>query len=167
MANQHGKIVVVGIFLVATAMGAFSIWYLRQLRTEAIEFWGAPIALSIRDAPRVELLEIVTAAESDAGSMRLDVGEYAIASATEIAGKSGLIQMRHLLLDSGTFRFAEQTPSSAIWDKGLRFSGPNQPAVTLLFATEAGQLWHLESGRKVDVEPQRLFLAHFLQDAAR
>ena len=166
MSNQAGKIVVVGFFLVASMMGFFSIWYLRGLRNEAIEFWGKPTALVIRDAPQVELLTIVAADEAESDENRLAGTDYAIGNIRVIDGEPGLYHLRLNLLDNGTFRFESQPTDSASWDAALRFSGPKIGTATVVFSIEQGQLWHLESGRKADISPQIEFISHFLEDAA-
>lgn len=176
MSNLLGKILIVSIFIVGALAAVLSIAYLRSLRSEAVAFWGAPVALNLRDAERVELLRLepIGDAESDldlAAGETIAEGAYRITAQSEITGSQGLLQLRLSLLDNGTFRFDAPVPEDIAWNYALRFtaaeaSGERPQVTTLLLEPTSTYLWHLESGRKVDVQPQQKFLSHFITGVA-
>src|SRR5262245_28299976 len=57
--RTSGKIVVVSIFAVALAMAAFAWWWNRDSGYRSLQFWGKEQSLIIRDAPQVQLFEVL------------------------------------------------------------------------------------------------------------
>ena len=149
--NASGKLVIIGIVIVALAAAGTSWWFRYNATHRAVRFWGPEAAVLIRDAPKVTLFrmpsaEIVRLAEDDAARARFDDSAYDITKAR------GLVHLRNALLDDRSFiwpRSGEPWPNpvSDIGHWYLSFHDPQSSnTVLMMFSKDCRQAARLKLG---------------------
>lgn len=130
-----GKITVVGMVLVAVAVGGWTVWFQHQRSRAVLDFWGPASARLISAAPVVEIT---------AGSPAQSVSP----SASEISRAKGMQNIRHALIQSETFLWDTRTSGNlADWDYSLQFRDGSTSA-TVLFSLAKLQV-ALEGGDSI------------------
>jgi hypothetical protein len=128
--NVSGKLVIIAIVVVALAAAGASWWFRFAATHEAVRFWGPALAVFIRDAPHVELIQLRRPTASERESPIRDTAEFGgedlfiIIARHEITGAKGLVHLRTALLEDRSFDWTtiSNTPSME-WKWGLSFSG--------------------------------------------
>lgn len=111
--QMSGKLVLVGVIVVAFAGAAVS-WFFRYHATHrAIEFWGSKVALLIRDAPVVTLFEdsdaVVPATKSQSGTT-----DRTPPRKIDVSQAHGLTHLRNALLENESFDWSAATLSPTL-----------------------------------------------------
>lgn len=108
--KNSGKLVIIGILVVALVSAATSWWFRYKATHQAAEFWGPAAARLIRDAPHVSLERLVV---SMAPISR------------DISAAPGITHLRNALLEDRSFKWGqklEAAPKRGGWK--LTFSDP-------------------------------------------
>ena len=150
-----GKLVIVGIFVVALLSVAVSTWYHYQGARRPIELWGSPNAVLIAQAPRVDALKLGRpsssaspqkegqpaeaqpgeSAPSDQPRERLVVHghAYELLESRDVSTAHGITNIRRALVLDPTFDWTSPEPSGhPHWQYAFEFRDQDRSA-TLLF----------------------------------
>lgn len=129
MNNASGKLVIVGILVVAFAAAGMSWWFRYSATHRAAEYWGPKAARLIRDAPAVQFWPHEPPADLETVRMALiSTGNIVDPAAVrDITNARGLIHLRNALLDDRSYRWpAVDPPEGANWKWVVSFR--NDPA---------------------------------------
>lgn len=132
---NSGKAIILGMFLLALAMAAASLWYHRQVSQQALAYLTPEAAQLVAHAPRVELLTLAPQATPAAPVEVVTIlGEpHPIVEEREISNAAGLAHARHALLEDASYDWTlDEERCQAQWTRALRFSDEGR-SVTLAF----------------------------------
>ena len=120
-AEKSGKLLIIGVFLVALAAAAASWWFRYSSTHRAAEFWGPQAATLIRDAPRVTLRS------DEAGDDPRDISHA-----------PGLTHMRAALLEDRSYDWSAAGLPDTDWSSSLVFEASEgaEPRVVILFSPD-------------------------------
>ena len=169
-----GKVVIIGVLVVAIA-GAAASWIFRYNAThEAAAFWGADPARIIRDAPAIELLKLAPGTTSDSPVKEKEIellGErYAIAARIDVSSAHGMTHLRNALLEDRSFDSFNLVfePAPHRWRWALCFRDGQQSA-TILFLENCIAACLADSGKAANCQPiadgLTTMFAEFVSDA--
>ena len=152
---NRGKLVIVFIFGLSTAMGVYAWWFHYQQGKRCLQLWGSETATRIRFAPRVEAMVLGDADPSaDAGTLTIGGRSVAIRQRARIEEVPGLLHARYALLEDASFQWdAALADQPATWQYAMRFED-DDGAVVLLFDPAAGWVRDLDSGREGRLRPK-------------
>jgi hypothetical protein len=172
-----GKIVVIGVFVVALAAASFALWWNINRARRSLEFWGKDAVRLIQHGKAVELLELQPAetpansladqpstAENPAAEIRYQDRPLVVKRRLDLSQARGLVHARHALTDDASFVWDDAVNASqpATWDYAIRFS--QTPAATSGDASSPGDssaadevllLLDLENRRLANVHGRR------------
>lgn len=144
-SSFSGKLVIIGIILVALWAAATS-WYFRYHAThQAAKFWGAEAAALIRDAPEVTLYKEPMAStdslRSDPAGIQAAMQAHIAKSAIDISHAHGLLHLRNALLEDANFIWPspDEQPILPADDLGywwLKFRDPKSGKETVIWFSE-------------------------------
>ena len=173
-SDLGGKIVVIGVFVVALAAASFALWWNINRARRSLEFWGKDAVKLIQHGKAVELLELqpaeasaespsdqTPAAEIPAGELRYQDRPLVVKRRLDLSQARGLVHARHALTDDASFVWDDAANASqpATWDYAIRFSA--SPAATSADASSPGDS---AAGKEVllllDLENRRLANVH-------
>lgn len=154
-SGSGGKLVVIGIFVVAVIAASAGLAYKFIASKQPLELWGPEGIQVIQSAPSVELLTLA-AGGSPSRELTLQIGdqELQIVEQKDIAKAQGLIHHRHFL----TERVSYQSPPAPVttqrlWTHALRFRQGNSE-VLILFDLTDRRLANYQTQREVEVIPE-------------
>jgi hypothetical protein len=153
--SMGGKIVVIGIFVVALLAASSGLLYKYFASQQPLEMWGAEGVQVIQKAQQVELVTLSTADQNIEGPT-LQFGEQSIrvVSSKDISKAPGLIHHRHFLTERVSY---ESKPAEAQemrhWTHAVKFQD-GQREVIVLFDLAGRRLANLQTGREVQVIPK-------------
>jgi hypothetical protein len=99
-SSLGGKIVVIGIFVVALLAASSGLFYKYFASQQPLELWGAEGVQVIQKAQQVELLTLSTADEKVTGPLLKFGGQsLGIVASQDISRAPGLIHHRHFLTE--------------------------------------------------------------------
>ena len=130
---NHGKLVLIGILLVALIAASFSWWFQFQQGDEALAFWGGETARTIRLEKPVLARRIVRSTDdAPAGDiLTVDGVPYRIQATRDITNARGLVHARQALIQNQSFDWTvAEVINEPDWTFALRFGQANK--VTLL-----------------------------------
>lgn len=130
-ASSGGKLVVVGMLLVAVLAGAFAWWWNYDRGRRAMAFYGPDAAKLIRTAPVVELLTVesgVTAPQSLDGRGR--------GRTIDVSRAAGLVHARASLLDDASYDWDAPASQGSSDPMLVRFTNGNDEALVYLYLDE-------------------------------
>jgi hypothetical protein len=137
-AAASGKLLIIGILMLAFAGAATSWWFRYNATHRAAEFWGPETAQLIRDAPVVELINPSNPIALPPGDSA-GVGGFIDSSDTrDVSAARGLVHLRNALLEDHNFDWPARPLAADIqWKHGLMFrdKGPSRAAI-LLFSSD-------------------------------
>lgn len=144
MNKSSGRLLIAGILAVGFVAAGASWWFRYQATHRAATFWGPDAAVLIRDAPRVEALELQRADAGTGGGgspsdEELVVGgtTWRITSRQDVSGSPGMTHLRNALLEDRSFVWpARVVPADTRWARGLRFSSGAERLLTILFSSD-------------------------------
>jgi hypothetical protein len=153
-----GKLVVLGVFLVAIVAASFALWSNMSRSRRSLEFWGADAVRLIQQAPQVEVLKLEPMSDSaETGSA--DVISYGdrtwrIIGRTDRSRSRGLVHFRHSLTVDESWEFAEESPTQPDqWTHAVRFADPGKepPANEVLILMDFSQrrVAHFHAQREI------------------
>jgi hypothetical protein len=164
-SDLGGKIVVIGVFVVALLAASFALWWNINRARRSLEFWGKDAVKLIQHGKAVELLELqpaaTPAAENPAGELRYQDRPLVVKRRLDLSQARGLVHARHALTDDASFVWDDAVSGSqpATWDYAIRFSA--SPAATSADASSPGDS---SAGEEVllllDLENRRLANVH-------
>jgi hypothetical protein len=152
---NRGKMVIVGIVLVALAAASFSAWYHYQGQQRAQQFWGTTSAVLIAGAPEVELMRLGEAhetnpdesdsepsADAESAPRALEFGDLAwkIDEMKDAAAAKGINNVRRALVQDTTFDWRRPADESEPhWQYAIGFTD-NRNWATVLFDLESARV---------------------------
>src|SRR5262245_15088624 len=128
--RNSGKLLIIGMFVVAIAAAAASWWFRYEATHKAAQFWGPTAVILIRDAPNVELLELQPANEANspqwppdlAAASQITIGHktWTIRSRRDISSAPGLTHLRNALLEDRSFNWgAMESTRNEVWTTAI------------------------------------------------
>lgn len=152
---MRGKLVIVGMLLVALAAAGFAWWWNYQRAARARAFWG-PAAATIRSSTEVTAL-VLCETGSESGTPILWAGqELPVCRTAAISDARGMLHARTSLLVDESFDWTAPGGiggDAPAWSHAVRFA-TSTSTVTLLFDFERRKLAWAESGQSVDLTPK-------------
>ena len=135
-----GKIVVIGIFVVALAAASFALYWNMSRSRRALAFWGADAVRLIQKSERVEILPLqslpLAAPNQDSETFEIAGQLWGATHQIEVTKARGLIHARHALTTDASYEPGEPTElRTGKWTHAIRFSD-SQGSVVLLLAGE-------------------------------
>jgi hypothetical protein len=154
-SSLGGKIVVIGIFVVALLAASAGLSFKYFASQQPLELWGAEGVQVIQKAGQVELLTLSTADEKVTGlPLKFGGASLGILATQDISRAPGLIHHRHFLTERVSY---ESAPTAAkelrSWTHALKFQDGTREVV-VLFALADRRLGNLQTGREVQVIPE-------------
>jgi hypothetical protein len=145
--NIAGKVLILAMVAGGISMAGFS-WWFRYLATHrAAHFWGSDDAQQIRDATRVEMIELKPAtalADSqsaggllgDDESVTLFGHAYDIIQRRDVSRASGMTHLRNALLEDNSFAWSTRAVAEpSDWHYALQFRANESRDSLWLFFT--------------------------------
>lgn len=134
---QRGHFVILFIFGLSAAMGAFAVWTHYQRGRQSLAFWGSETANLIRHAPQVEYFRLSRSSEPPvdaAESLEIDGKKFWIERRLDVSQTPGLVHARHAFITDDGYNWKETVASDVDvnWQNGLRFTDGERSAVVLL-----------------------------------
>jgi len=164
---QSGRVVILGMLLLGVAAAATGLWVHYRQGRRSLEYWGVESALFIRDADKVELLELTATKDpSQAEHVQLGKSAWTIAACQDVTHAPGILHVRQLLLDDNSIDWEGPVPS-CIHEHlhGLRFvQGDRQ--LTVVFDLEC-QVVRLPQSRPLSMVPVAAFLKRWIGEQTR
>ncbi len=179
---NRGKLVTVGIVLVAVAAASTAWWYSSVRGKHALAFWGGPAAFLIRTSEWTELWRFADAGDdAPASVVSGSVGKSNV-ERFDVSRAPGLVHLRQALISDASYDWTETLPDGAPnWQFALHFRDdpalsaedgrrPAQRSVTVLVDTVGG--WVAHASRPNDpvrlkvAEGMRVFVKDLLSQAA-
>ncbi|WP_425617493.1 hypothetical protein NA78x_001171 [Anatilimnocola sp. NA78] len=154
-----GKVVVIGVFVVALSAASFALWWNITRAKKSLEFWGKDSVRAIQHGKKVELMELKSwpKAESDQHEgKRFAWGEQEIqiAKTHDISGAHGLAHARHSLTDDSSFVWTVTTPAEQPnWTHAVSFDDDTTDVLILLDLTNR-RLVYYNGLREVTIIPK-------------
>lgn len=132
---NSGKLVSLGVLLLAIGLGAFAWTYHRSRSDRAVNYWGAQNAVFVRTAPQVALARLVAvrddqvdasvgrSSEPAARVVMIDDRPWQVLDERDITNAPGLVHLRQALVQNSSFDWSrsEGDASEGSWDYVLRF----------------------------------------------
>lgn len=149
-----GKLVIVGIVVVALCAAAISWWFRYNATHRAGKFWGPEAATIIRDAPSVNIYHAGNFGAPDEAAIKKKV----TATELDISNAHGLTHLRNALLEDHNFDWtsAEKDPFQASEHWGLMFADPEAGKATTVWLSDDFRYASALDGterRSVSVDP--------------
>lgn len=119
-----GKLVIIVIFGTALVGGVATLWFQFDARRHSREFWGSDTAVLINRAPKVELLRLSRAKESDEDDEQLTIEgvNYDVTERKEIGKARGFLHVRDALIrDTGFAWEKKRGDCQPNWEYVFRF----------------------------------------------
>jgi len=112
--NASGKLVIVGILLVAFTAAGTSWWFRYNATHRTAEYWGPKATRLIRDAPVVQFWQHEPPADLEMVRMALISTDAVVDPTTirDVASAPGLIHLRNALLDDRSYHWPIAAPSN-------------------------------------------------------
>jgi hypothetical protein len=137
---SSGKLVILGIAVIALAAASASWWFRYSATHRAAEFWGPQTARLIRDAPRIEMYQITPPMAAMAlARERAGVDRFMdAADSHDISATPGITHLRNALLEDGSYQWPPMSATPNVhWKWALIFSDVRPgPGVVLLFSPD-------------------------------
>lgn len=157
-----GKLVVIGVFVVALTAASFALWWNITRAQRSLEFWGKDAVRAIQHGKQVELLELQPApapSSDDAGSSGerlLEGRDLFIQGRVDLSQARGLVHARHALTDDSSFAWddAEKSAAAAEWTHAIRFRDERNTEVLLLLDLRNRRLENVATQRAVTIIPK-------------
>lgn len=159
--NYRGKLVILLIFVTATAMGGFAWWHQFQGGRRCVEFWGTRTIYLIQYASRAVVLDLMPAERAasldlppEAERLSFSGMDLVVSNDFDVSQARGLIHARHALVDDASFEAdpaADDCP--ATWEFAFRFTQAGEQ-VTVLFDPQCRWIGWLEGNRRMRLRPQ-------------
>jgi hypothetical protein len=145
--NNRGKLVILGILLVAVAASLFAVYYQYRSQDHALDLWGTTSARLIASSPQVEVLLLgeETDVESEPAAdapARVESGDQAwrVAASHDAVGAKGIANVRRALVMDTTYDWAvADSLPPPVWKYAMTFSDGKDWA-TVLFDFDTGQV---------------------------
>lgn len=162
-----GKMVIVGIVVVALAAASFSAWYHYQGQQRAQQFWGTTSAVLIAGAPEVELMRLGEArvsnpdddsephGDADSAPRALEFGDLAwsVDETKDANGAKGINNVRRALVQDTTFDWRRPVDETEPhWQYAVGFTDHRNWA-TVLFDVESGRVALTGGKQPVSLDP--------------
>ena len=128
--SSTGKLLVVGIFVVALTAAGFALWWNISRSREALAFWGKDGVRLIQYGGHVELLTLNSLADfgppgfSPAAPDQLNYGgqRIRVVKNYDLSKARGLVHARHSLTDDSSFEWpSAEKGNERNWTHALRF----------------------------------------------
>jgi hypothetical protein len=130
---MRGKHVILLMVLAGCAMGGISVAFHHWLARRAIAWWGRDNVELITGAPRVDVLRLAPAVESDQGeTLTIGAVRYRVAERKDATAAAGMNHLRNSLLEDAHFHWdeAEANRPPPIWAFAFEFiDGPRKLTV--------------------------------------
>jgi hypothetical protein len=124
VSNVSGKLVIIGVMIVAVTAAGTSWWIRYNSTHRAAEFWGPTAVRRIRDAPFVQLFYV-----NDDPDLLSDV--------RNISNTPGLTHLRHALLEDRSFKWpARRVVRQPRWRWAIGFGDKKWENMILVLFTE-------------------------------
>ena len=156
---NRGKLVILFIFGLSTAMGVYAWWHNFQQGRRCLALWGSDAATLIRFAPQVEILELAPPASdaSDQPTLQFSEQTFSIVHAKDITAVRGLIHARQSLIEDATFDWNASSRASGRhedWQYAMRFTAADRTA-TLVFDRAGSHVRLIPLEREGVLRPER------------
>ncbi|QDU27270.1 hypothetical protein ETAA8_23570 [Anatilimnocola aggregata] len=151
-----GKVVVIGVLVIAVALASFALWWNVNRAKRSLEFWQADAVRIIQHGKRVELLTLrqVAGASTAEDAFALGGQQIEVVSTLDISQAKGLIHARHALTDDSSFVWNnEKSPANPQWIYAIRFAD-DKGEVLLALDLKNQRLANVHGGREVTVIPK-------------
>jgi hypothetical protein len=140
------------MFGCALAAAVFGMWYRYQVTRRSLELWGAPAAVLIARAPKIEALQFDPPLSTD-GPVSLDMLRTEAARSENVTDSRGMLNVRQAFVEDSTFLWQQSPAGPRAWSYALLFSdGERQTAV--LFDPSAQTVGSPATGKPVALEPK-------------
>jgi hypothetical protein len=140
------------MFGCALAAAVFGMWYRYQVTRRSLELWGAPAAVLIARAPKIEAMRFDPPLSAE-GPVSLDTLRTETASSKEVTDSRGMLNVRQAFVEDSTFLWQQSAAGPPAWSYALVFSdGERQTAV--LFDSGAQTVGSPATGKPVSLEPK-------------
>ena len=143
--KNNGTVLVVGMFVAATAAAIFAWNFRMQQSHQVLELYGGPAASLIRGAKIVEWIDV---ADIGSGLDSQEALEQNSAEPKDITQQSGLIHARAAMISDVSYQWQLPT-SEAHWEFVLRFKNPTGESCSVVFDLNSQQCMCLENGNQV------------------
>jgi hypothetical protein len=132
-SNVSGKLLIIGIVIVAVASAAISWWFRYNATHRAADFWGPETARLIRDAPVVQVFNSSTPVALPSNDTAGVSGFINSADTRDVSNARGLVHLRTALLEDHNFDWPPSPMSPDIeWKQGLIFRNEGGGNVAIL-----------------------------------
>lgn len=149
-----GKLVIVGMVVVALAASGTSWWYRYSATRRSAEFWGPKTARLIRDAPIVKLYQL-----QSVKGLFLPLGEIATYIHTgtnrDVSNARGISHLRNALLEDRSYEWpAIPREPGSFWSWALRFEDAHSnDRVVVLVGPDCDYVTALQTDQKLSSRP--------------
>lgn len=149
---HRGKFVIGLMIAVAIALSAYAWWYQYHRNPRIKGLLGTAGVLAIQYSPHVEFIRLSSDSAADSQSSKIGDLEYR-GIPIDISRSSGLVHVRHALLNDGTYDWEKPPEDAAPWDFVLRFSGDQHPPVTIAFTGDCDSMMWIEGQQSLRLTP--------------
>jgi hypothetical protein len=149
LMQLRGKLVILLIFVAATAMSGYAWWHQLQAGRRSAAFWGSDAAVLVRYAPEVEFISLRPKSEDPESSpftLMIDNLEYVLGQPLNITSSRGMVHVRHALIDDLSFDWDSTADDTGQWEFLLRFRDGQRQA-TAAVDTKTGHIYFLDGLR--------------------
>ena len=132
-STASGKLLIIGILIVALTSAAVSWWFRYNATHRAAEFWGAETARLIRDAPVVQVFNTSTPVAIPSNDTAGVGGFIDMSDTRDVSKARGLVHLRTALLEDHNFDWPPLPMLSDVqWKRGLIFRDEGGGNVAIL-----------------------------------
>lgn len=148
-----GKYVLIAVLALGLAGAGGGWWYQHRLQRRPLELWGRDAARLILHASEVDFCRLrQTPGASHATAVVLDGQSYLAEDCQSVAGRPGLVHLRHSLLTDFSFDWSDRVSGAKSWQFLLRFRD-GQRTASLALADDFRYARLLESGAGACIQP--------------
>ncbi len=177
--KNPGKLVIVGMIVVAVVAAAFSTWYHYRSAHHSLDFWGTTSAVLITGAEQVRIMQLDSAepetapdAEGEPAAVEFGGRSWTVQTAKAATAAPGLTNIRRALVQDTTFDWTRPPGADEPeWQYALEFSDGRNWA-TVLFDFDSDRI-ALTGARKTALldraasdEMRLFFLEQFSETSA-
>lgn len=166
--SHRGKLVILGMLVLAIGAGSFAIWYLRGLSARSTHYFGTRTSALILQAPEVRALRLAPTGEeagtSNEERIAISGQPYTVIQRRDASQANGLINVRRGLMNDASYNWSAPQPEQpADWQYGLEFRDESGRAV-VVFAPQEKRLMSAEAGESLDASRIAAGLEAFLYE---